>query len=50
MIIVFNAIRGASGRQRDRLYRCIARNRYRLFGRTEQCFLPEAGEGWRFLE
>jgi len=27
---------------RDAVYRLIARNRYRLFGRREQCFVPEA--------
>lgn len=28
-------------RVRDRAYRWIARNRYRLFGRNEVCMLPE---------
>lgn len=27
---------------RDFVYRLIARNRYRLFGRREQCFVPDA--------
>jgi len=27
---------------RDRLYGLIARNRYRLFGRTETCLMPDA--------
>ena len=26
---------------RDLVYRTVARNRYRLFGRTEQCFVPD---------
>ena len=30
---------------RDVVYRLVARNRYRLFGRREQCFVPEAR--WR---
>jgi predicted DCC family thiol-disulfide oxidoreductase YuxK len=28
---------------RDWLYDCVARNRYRLFGRTETCMIPEPG-------
>lgn len=27
---------------RDLIYRWVARNRYRLFGRREQCFVPRA--------
>lgn len=34
---------------RDRLYRWIARNRYRWFGRHESCLLPPPGQGDRFL-
>lgn len=26
---------------RDPVYRCIARNRYRLFGRRDRCWLPD---------
>lgn len=26
---------------RDPIYRWVARNRYRLFGRTEECFVPD---------
>ena len=33
------------GRLSDRLYETIARNRYALFGRTEQCIRPDAS--WR---
>ncbi|HSV60941.1 MAG TPA: thiol-disulfide oxidoreductase DCC family protein [Variovorax sp.] len=35
---------------RDALYRVLARNRYRLFGRSEQCFLPDARMAARFLD
>lgn len=35
---------------RDVLYRAIARNRYRLFGRTAQCRVPEPTHAARFLD
>lgn len=34
---------------RDPLYRCIARNRYRWFGKKETCYLPTAELKARFL-
>ena len=34
---------------RDPLYRVMARNRYRLFGRHAQCPLPTPGQAARFL-
>lgn len=34
----------------DRLYDVIARNRYRLFGRTEHCMVPPQRVQTRFLE
>lgn len=34
---------------RDPLYRHVARNRYRWFGRRDACPLPSAGERERFL-
>ncbi|HEV2747600.1 MAG TPA: thiol-disulfide oxidoreductase DCC family protein [Allosphingosinicella sp.] len=34
---------------RDPLYRRVARNRYRLFGRRPTCWLPDAGSADRFL-
>ena len=34
---------------RDWLYDRAAKNRYRLFGRTETCWVPEAGDRERFL-
>lgn len=37
-------------RLRDGLYRTIARNRYRWFGRHEVCFLPTPQQRTRFLD
>ena len=34
---------------RDRLYRAVARNRYRLFGRREACRLPDPSQAHRFI-
>ncbi|WP_298200399.1 thiol-disulfide oxidoreductase DCC family protein [Novosphingobium sp.] len=34
---------------RDRGYRCVARNRYQLFGRREACWVPSAEFARRFL-
>ena len=34
---------------RDGLYRLVARNRYRLFGRSETCAVPPADHAERFL-
>lgn len=34
---------------RDPLYRWVARNRYRLFGRREACWLPSAADRSRVL-
>jgi predicted DCC family thiol-disulfide oxidoreductase YuxK len=35
---------------RDWVYRLIARNRYRWFGRRESCAVPSAEQRGRFLE
>ena len=35
---------------RDALYRWIARNRYRLFGRSRACLVPPANHAARFLD
>lgn len=35
---------------RDSIYRWIARNRYRVFGRSETCLVPLADEAQRFLD
>lgn len=42
-------LRIVPGLLRDPLYRCIARNRYRWFGRREQCLVPDAAHRERFL-
>ena len=34
---------------RDRLYRLVARNRFRLFGRRESCWVPTPAEADRIL-
>ena len=34
---------------RDALYRRIARNRYRWFGRREICFVPDTDDAERFI-
>ncbi|HEU4663585.1 MAG TPA: thiol-disulfide oxidoreductase DCC family protein [Dokdonella sp.] len=36
-------------RLRDRIYRLVARNRYRWFGRNTQCFVPAPEHRTRFL-
>ena len=38
------------GPLRDLVYRFVARNRYRWFGRETACDLPRAEEAWRFLD
>ena len=35
---------------RDRLYDIVARNRYRMFGRYEQCLMPSENSRHRFVE
>ena len=42
-------VRLMPGRMRDPLYRWIARNRYRWFGRKPACYLPRADQQHRFL-
>ena len=34
---------------RDPLYRFVARHRYRLFGRSDQCFMPSVEQQTRFM-
>lgn len=42
-------LRAVPGPVRDWLYDRAAKNRYRLFGRTEVCWVPEPGDRERFL-
>lgn len=42
-------LKGAPRLLRDPAYDLIARNRYRIFGRTEQCMVPSAADRARFL-
>src|SRR5262249_53397975 len=42
-------LRVAPRRLRDRLYDRLARNRFRIFGRRDSCYLPSADERGRFL-
>jgi len=35
---------------RDRIYRRIARNRYRWFGKRDACMVPDAAQRARFLQ
>ncbi len=37
-------------RLRDAAYRLIARNRYRIFGRSQVCLVPPQGHSQRFLD
>jgi len=43
-------LRALPGGLRDRLYRMVARNRYRWFGRHDRCLLPDPAQQWRFLD
>ena len=42
-------LKRAPRRLRDPLYDLIARNRYRIFGRTDQCMVPDPADRDRFL-
>jgi predicted DCC family thiol-disulfide oxidoreductase YuxK len=44
------ALRALPRGVRDRLYRLVARNRYRWFGRHDSCLLPPDGHESRFLQ
>lgn len=43
------ALAAVPRRVRDPLYRWVARNRYRLFGRRETCWLPDPSQAERIL-
>jgi len=43
-------LRGVPRGLRDPAYRWIARHRYRLFGRRDQCRLPDPAQAGRFLD
>jgi len=44
------ALRLVPRRWRDAAYRLLARNRYRWFGTSSQCFLPDPEQRSRFLD
>jgi predicted DCC family thiol-disulfide oxidoreductase YuxK len=44
------ALRAVPRGLRDPAYRWVARHRYRLFGRRQQCRLPDPEQAWRFIE
>jgi predicted DCC family thiol-disulfide oxidoreductase YuxK len=44
------AVRVAPGRVQDWAYDAIAKNRYRIFGRTDQCMMPDASWRSRVIE
>lgn len=46
---VLRATRLVPAPLRDAIYRWIARNRYRWFGRREVCFLPDPADARRFI-
>jgi len=46
---LFNVFRIVPRFIRDYFYRVFARNRYRLFGRTEQCAVPPEDIRGRFI-
>ena len=46
---VAGVLRVLPRRVRDALYRRLARNRYRWFGKKDACYLPAAAEQHRFL-
>jgi predicted DCC family thiol-disulfide oxidoreductase YuxK len=43
------AVLAVPQRLRDAAYRLVARNRYHLFGRSEQCFVPTPEQRARFM-
>ena len=43
-------LRAFPKRQRDAIYNLVARNRYRIFGKYEACFVPDAEFRGRVME
>lgn len=48
--LIGNTLKLVPRRIRDLIYRWLARNRYRLFGRRAQCRIPDPAQAWRFLD
>jgi len=48
--VVGSALKLVPRALRDSVYRLIARNRYRIFGQAEACFLPQPQYRERFLD
>jgi len=44
------ALRSAPKPLRDAVYNLVARNRYRIFGKYEECFVPDAAFRARVIE
>ena len=44
------ALRAVPKPLRDAVYGLVARNRYRIFGKYEECFVPDAGMRARVIE
>jgi predicted DCC family thiol-disulfide oxidoreductase YuxK len=44
------ALRAVPKPLRDGLYNLVARNRYRIFGKYQECFVPDAGLKGRVIE
>jgi len=44
------ALRAVPKPLRDAVYNLVARNRYRIFGRYQECFVPDAGFKDRVME
>jgi predicted DCC family thiol-disulfide oxidoreductase YuxK len=48
-LVLAAILRGAPRWLRDRGYRWLARNRYRLFGQRETCYVPNPASADRFI-
>jgi predicted DCC family thiol-disulfide oxidoreductase YuxK len=44
------ALRAVPKPLRDAVYHLIARNRYQIFGKYQECFVPDAGWKARVME